>query len=465
MTDKDYSKKWYILAAVSASALMGTIDASIVNIALPTLSRHFSIDISQISLAVSSYLLVITTFLIVAGRFGDLLGRKMVFISGLAVFTVGSVLCGLSQSFYMLVGARVVQAMGGSMIAGNSSAIITDSFPTNERGKALGLIGTVVAIGLTMGPPLGGFIIEWLGWRFIFFVNIPVGIAAMTVCFKMIPKYGHSDKKSGLDIPGVILLPILLFSLIFAIDNIGEDGLWNPYFIVPMAVFLIATIAFYIHESRAENPLINFELFFRKRFLFSNIAGFLSYFSLIFVILLIPFFNEDLLGLNAADSGKILLPLALVSTIFAPLSGTISDRIGQRVLASAGLAVAAIGLYSLLTLDQFSSAGQVAFRLIIIGSGMGFFSTPNNSAIMGALPYDQRGLASGMLATVRNLGMAIGVAIGASLFSIWKNSYLAEGYNQETAFLKAFDHVMIIAIVSLVTGVIFSLTRGKETAS
>ncbi|MCP4631961.1 MAG: MFS transporter [candidate division Zixibacteria bacterium] len=459
MSEQDYSKKWYVLAAVSISALMGTLDASIVNIALPTLSRVFSVEINSVSLAVTSYLLVITSFLIVAGRLGDIFGRKKVFLLGLSVFTLGSIICAIAGSFSMLVGARVIQAVGGSMIAGNSSAIITDSFPQKERGKALGFIGTVVSIGLTLGPPLGGLIIEYIGWRYIFYINIPVGIIAIIGCYLQIKPSKPQNGRRELDLQGMLLLPLILLSLVLGISYQSGDFYFPA---ISLLIFVILSFIFYRHEVKTKSPLIDFNLLFEKRFLFSNIAGFISYFSLISVIIIIPFYNENILGVSSSQSGKILLALPLVSMFLAPLAGTISDRIGQRILASAGLIVGALGIFHLTGLDQFSSPGQVAFRLILIGTGFAFFTTPNNSAIMGALPFKQRGLASGMLATVRNLGMAIGVAVCTLLFTLWKNSNIDNGFAEDTAFMSAFNNVLTIAVIALLIGVTFSLLRGRD---
>ncbi len=462
MSPDSFKRKWIILAAVSTSAFMGTIDASIVNIALPTLSSEFSIDVKTVSLVSISYLLVVTSFLIVGGKAGDFWGRKKVFVTGISIFTVGSLLCGLAPSFSFLVGGRIVQAIGGAMLAGNSSALVTDSFPQSERGKALGIIGTVVSVGLTIGPPLGGLIIEYIGWRYIFWVNIPLGIAAVLVCIKTIPKDKPDPEHPGLDIPGAILLPLLLLSLIVGINFLGNGGLGNTNFIILLFAFLAFTALFYRFEKRSEYPLIDFGLLFRKRFFFSNIAGFVSYFSMIFVIILLPFYNEEILGLSAGGSGRILLTLPLTTMFLAPLAGTISDKIGQRVLASAGLIIASFGFYLLIGLESSGTVKDVVLRLVVIGIGFGIFTTPNNSAIMGAVPIAQRGLASGMLATVRNLGMSLGVATSTSLFTLWKNSLLNQDLNYQSAFMQSLHRVLLIAIAVLLVGVIFSLLRGEE---
>jgi EmrB/QacA subfamily drug resistance transporter len=463
MDNATFRKRWFILAAISAGAFMGTLDSSIVNIALPTLCKVFSIETETVSLAVSSYLIVITGFLVVAGRIGDIHGRKKAFIMGLGVFTIGSLGCALSISFSMMVGSRIIQGLGGSMITGNSSALVTDNFPATERGKALGLIGTVVSIGLTIGPPLGGMIVQHLGWRYIFIINLPVGIAAIAGCMKLIPETKPSRRAIPMDRLGAILLPLLMLSLIIGVDRLGKEGFSNTLGIVSLIVFPVLSVLFYRNEIRNRYPLIDIKLFFQKRFFFSNVAGFLSYFALIFIMLLIPFYNEDILNLSTSASGKVLLTLPLVWMVLAPLSGAISDRIGQRVLASAGLTLVALGVYSLLSLDQFGSSGQVAFRLLIIGVGFGFFNTPNNSAIMGALPPPQRGLASGMLATSRNLGMALGVTVSATMFTTWKNVLIGKGLDEGFAFIQSFHGVLSLAILILLAGVIASLMRGSDT--
>lgn len=465
MADTRYSKKWVILAAVSAGAFMGTIDASIVNIALPTISRAFSLEVKTVSLTVISYLITITSLLLVTGRFGDIFGRKPVFILGIAVFTFGSFLCGMSVSFPMLVASRIIQALGGSMIAGNSAALITDNFPPNEKGKALGILGTVVSIGLTIGPPLGGIIIEHWGWRHIFWVNIPLGIAAVIVCVKTLPTLPKKNLIAKLDVRGIILLPLVMVSLIIGVNSLGRIESVNPTSITLISLSIVLAVMFYLHEKKTIEPLIDFNLLFSKRFFFSNIAGFISYFSLIFVIILIPFYNESILGLSAEESGKVLLTIPLVTMFLALLAGVASDEFGEKYIATAGLLIALFGTASLIGLGVGDSALQVIMRLAIIGVGLGLFTTPNNSAIIGAIPLEQRGLASGMIGTVRNLGMSLGVAVSTTFFTLWKEMFVDRGVALNYAFIKSFDRVIIIAVVMLVFGVAFSLFRGKITES
>jgi len=292
-----------------------------------------------------------------------------------------------------------------------------------------------------------------------------LGIAAAMICVRMLPLVQPNPNGEKLDIVGAFLLPLILALLILGINFMGRDGIAGFVFLVPLALSVMLTIFFYHYEKRATHPLVDFTLLFRTRFLFSNIAGFISYFSGVFVIILIPFYNEEILNLSASNSGKVLLTLPLVGMFLAPLAGMISDRIGQRILASGGLLIATIGTSTLFSLKQSGSPGEVMLRLAIIGVGTGLFTTPNSSAIMGAIPVNQRGLASGMLATVRNLGLSLGVAASTSLFSMWNRSMLIKIHTKAGAFLTAFDRVLVIAIAALVIGTILSFLRGNEAGN
>ena len=355
---------WVAFSAVAIGNLMATLDGSIVNVALPTLSVELGAPVHQLEWIVSAYLIAISATLLAAGRLGDAAGHRSVYVGGLAVFTLGSALCGLSGSLGALVAARVVQALGATAMMAIGPAIVTAVFPGSMRGRALGAIGTVVALGLTLGPPLGGAILSGLSWRWIFFVNVPVGAAGIAWSLRTLP--ARRDGGAGRSSP---VVPLRL--------------LGNPVFAVGIA------------------------------------AGLLSYAAMFSQTLLTPFFLARGKGLGPGPLGLMLAAVPLALSVSSPLAGWLSDRLGGRFLPPLGMALVAGGLASLAAAGPEDGLPSIAAGLAACGFGMGLFQAPNNSAVMGAAPRDLLGSAGGLLATARNVGMAAGVSLSGSLFA-WR---------------------------------------------
>jgi MFS family permease len=355
---------WVAFSAVAVGNLMATLDGSIVNVALPTLSLELGAPVDRLEWIVSAYLVAISATLLAAGRLGDAAGHRPVYVGGLAVFTLGSALCGLSGSLGALVAARVVQALGATAMMAIGPAIVTAVFPASMRGRALGAIGTVVALGLTLGPPLGGAILSGLSWRWIFFVNVPVGLVGIAWSLRMLPPRGA-----------------------------GRAGRSSK--VVPLRVF--------------RSPV----------FAAGLAAGLLSYAAMFSQTLLTPFFLSGAKGLDPGRLGLMLAAVPLALSVSSPLAGWLSDRLGGRFLPPLGMALVAGGLASLAAAGPADGLPSIAGRLAACGFGMGLFQAPNNSAVMGATPPDLLGSGGGLLATARNVGMAVGVALSGHLFA-WR---------------------------------------------
>ncbi len=448
--------KWKAMFVVWIGIFMATLDGSIVNVALPTLTEYFNTDITTIEWVVMAYLLTITSLLLSLGRISDMVGRKTIFAGGLAIFTIGSGLCAVSASEGQLILYRVIQGIGAAMLMATGIAIITHAFPPRERGKAMGLIGTVVAIGSMAGPITGGFLIENVGWQFIFYINIPVGIFGTAMAFTVLRK-DEITKGQTFDVPGALTLFISLLSLLLALSQGQERGWRSSYITLLFIMSILFFILFIVVENKARQPMMELRHFRNRPFAAANISAFISFIAMFTVILLMPFFLEKELGYSPQKVGIVFMSVPLVMSVVAPMSGWLSDRTNSYILSSIGLSIASVSILSLGFLSSKSGFMDVVLRLALLGLGMGLFQAPNNSIIMGSLPKEQLGIAAGTLGTMRNMGMVIGVAVSGAVFS---SRYVYYG-GIENSFLPAFHDTYIVSAVVCGIAVLTSLVRSQ----
>lgn len=412
----DYSRKWLVMASVAAGLFLATIDGSIVNIALPILQQDLHTSFAAVEWVVLGYLLVVVTLMLVVGRLADMFGRKWIYLAGFLIFTLGSAFCGLSNSIGMLIGFRIFQGIGAAMLMALGTAIITDAFPPSERGRALGISGLMVSIGAVSGPTLGGLILGALSWHVIFFVNIPIGIIGSLMGARFIPanKGKHGET---FDFPGAGLLFTMLLCVLLAL-TLGQGlGFASPPILSLFGVSALALVFFILRERKVRHPLIDFSLFTNKLFSINLITGFLTFVSSAGVVLLMPFFLQNVLMLQPEQAGALLVTVPISMGIMAPISGWLSDRFGTRPLTVIGLAFLLIGYIAASTLTpQVNMLGYV-LRFIPIGVGMGTFQSPNNSAIMGSAPRERLGVASGLLSLTRTIGQTTGIAIMGAIWA------------------------------------------------
>lgn len=447
--------KWKAMGVVWIGIFMATLDGSIVNIALPTLTKFFKTDVTTIEWVVMAYLLTITSLLLSLGRISDMVGRKNIFAGGLFLFTIGSGLCASSTTEGQLISFRVFQGIGAAMVMATGVAIITHAFPPRERGKAMGLIGTVVSIGSLAGPVMGGFLIQNVGWQSIFYINIPVGIFGTVMALKILQKEETINKNQTFDIPGGLTLFISLISLLLALSEGQEKG-WGSSFIISLFVSSIVFFILFVRiETTTKQPVLDLVHFRNKQFAAANISALISFMAMFSVILLMPFFLQDELGFSTEKMGLVFMSVPLVMSVVSPLSGWLSDRTNSHVLSSIGIGISALSILSLGYLSMDSSFTDVALRLSFLGLGMGLFQAPNNSIIMGSLPKEQLGIAAGVMGTMRNMGMVIGVAVSGAVFS---NRFEYYG----NAFLPAFRDAYIVSAIICSIAVLISLVRRRS---
>lgn len=412
----DFSRKWHVMAAVAMGTFLGTVDSSIVNIALPTLVKDYNASFATVQWVVLVYLLTVTTLMMVVGRLADMFGKKYIYLAGFGVFTLGSALCGLAPGIYWLIGFRALQAIGAVMVVALGMAIVTEAFPPQERGKALGINGAVVSLGIVLGPTLGGLIIETLSWHWIFFVNLPVGLIGMWMVYRHVPVSNpQTDQK--FDIMGALTLFVSILALLLALTTGQISGFWNGQVLSLLGLWVIFLGLFIRMETLVAQPMLDLALFQNPLFRINLITGFLTFIVISGTTLIMPFYLENILQYSTIQTGVLMgvLPVALGLT--APISGMLSDRLGTRLITMVGLVTLVIGYAAMSTLEQTTSAIGFALRILPIGLGMGIFQSPNNSAIMGSAPRERLGVASGMLAITRTLGQTSGIAVFGAVWA------------------------------------------------
>lgn len=415
-TPIDYSRKWLVMAAVSMGVFLATIDGSIVNIALPTLVRSLQTELSVVQWVVLAYLLTVTTLMLSVGRLADIAGKKPIYNTGFIIFTVGSALCSFAPGVYWLIAFRVVQAVGAAMVTGLGMAIVTEAFPPTERGKALGITGAMVSIGIVTGPTLGGLLISLFSWRSIFYVNLPIGVVGTLMVMRFVPDI-KPTKREDFDYWGAITIFISLISLLLALTLGQQNGYNQPVVWLLLGMWVAFLALFIIVEQKISQPVINLSLFKNDLFSINLSTGFITFLASSSSVFLLPFYLENVLGFDTRHVGLLLAVTPVLLAVTAPLSGTLSDRFGTRPISAVGLVLLAIGYIALSTLDQSTTVWGYIWRMVPGGIGMGMFQSPNNSAVMGAVPRSRLGIASGLLANSRSLGQTIGVALGGAFWA------------------------------------------------
>jgi len=411
------TRKWWVLAAVGTGTFMSALDGSVVNSLLPLLRAALRTDVATVEWVVTVYLLVVSGLLLGFGRLGDLRGHKTVYLTGLVGFVSSSALCGLSPSVGWLIAARAVQAVSAAMLFANSPAILTGTFPAKQRGQALGLQAVMTYLGLTAGPSLGGLLAQHVGWRSVFYVNVPVGATAVFLSARFIERDAPQRGRPPFDTAGAALFFFGLLALLVALNQGHAWGWTSPW------VFLLAIVsgallfAFVRRERRIAYPMLDLTLFSRRAFSSATVSAILNYVCVYGIVFLVPFYLIQGRGLRTGEAGALLTAQPLAMMISAPISGTLSDRVGVRIPATAGMAVLACGLFLLSRVGESTPFLQVEMALVVCGLGTGTFIAPNTSGLMGAAPKDKQGIAAGVLATARNAGMVLGVGLSGAILT------------------------------------------------
>lgn len=448
-------KELLIVLVISLGSFMAGLDATIVNIALPSIAKAFNVSTVLASWVLNAYLIILVSLLLAAAKLGDIKGYKKIFVVGFAIFTIGSALCGVAPSVDLLIFFRMIQAVGGAIIAALGSVMVTSYLGQKVRGQALGLVAMFTMLGVALGPVVGGFLTSAFSWQYIFYVNIPVGILAILLGISVIPIHTTISSSSRLDTPGVILIFITLGSLIFGLNQIQTQDIGTG--IEALVLSIISGILLFIHEKKALEPLIIFSVFKNRSYTIQNINILILQMGLAGVMFLMPFYLEIVKELPTGTSGALLLSLPVGNIMTAPIAGKISDVIGTKKPIMVGFVIMILALFFLSTISISSHTGEVAFYLFILGAGAGIAFAPLNSAIMGESPDTERGMTSGLLRMMTNLGSTLGVTITLLVATATLGPKMAEmaahtlkPADLAVAFDSAFLFAMTIQIIALI---------------
>jgi EmrB/QacA subfamily drug resistance transporter len=446
---------WLAVGTVCIGAFMGQLDASIVTLAFPTLRHDFSASLADVQWVGQAYLLTLIGLLMAVGRYADMIGRKLLYTYGFVIFVAGSALCGLAPSLGALIGFRVLQGVGAAMFQANSVAIIVGIMPTQRLGRAIGIQGAAQALGLALGPALGGLLIGAGGWRLIFFVNVPVGIVGIILARLLIPRSRHLSGRTRFDWAGLgIFLPAIC-ALLVAISYGPHHGWTSPTVLGLFAAAAILLVAFLARERRAATPMLDLRLFHRLPFSAGIASGLLSYLVLFGTLTVVPFYLEVGRHQTSSTAGAELLLLPLGLGVTAPIAGRLAEHLGARPLTVGGMLLTAAALAA--TLFAHGQLTVLLLLLAVAGVGLGAFTPPNNAAVMGAAPPKLAGLASGVLNMTRGLGTSLGLALAGVAYTIGA----ATSTTNPAAATRGYRDAAILLATTAATAAVIAGLRGR----
>jgi EmrB/QacA subfamily drug resistance transporter len=415
--DNGHPRKWLILCAVSLGMFMALLDVTIVNIAIPAIMEDLGTTFSKVSWVLNGYNLAMAALFLSMGRVADKYGQKLVFVGGLALFTVFSLLCGLAPDINWLIAARVGQGIGGAMMMPVSLSILMGAFPKRQHGTAVGVWGALGTAAAALGPSIGGVLVTYVSWHWIFFINVPIGVAAIVFALVVVPERKRADATGGADIGGILLSTGGLFCLVLALTQ-GNDWGWTSWRILLLFGIAFACFpVFYLWETRVKSPMFDFRLLRIRSFTAANTAMMAMGIAMGASMLLLVIFMVNVMGYSELKAALAMTFMPVTALFVAPNAGRLVDRIGPRYLAGGGLALFGIGLILLAQLGAEASLTSIAWRLVIMGAGMGLAMPTLASAAMGSLPPQFGGVGAGAFSTLRQIGLVMGVAISVSIFT------------------------------------------------
>src|SRR6478672_10268979 len=454
----DEYRKWWTLGALSFALFMIMLDNTIVNVALPAIKSDLGIGTSELEWVVTAYALTFAVLLLTGGKLGDLYGRRLIFAIGLVIFTASSLACGLSSSAAELIGARAVQGVGSALMMPATLSIITATFAARERGMAIGVWAGVSAMALAIGPLLGGVITENISWNWIFFVNVPIGILGVIAAIVVGPESKDTSHEQRLAPLGLVTSGIGLLALVYALIEGHSFGCTSPRILGLFLVAALGLAAFVLVESRQRLPLLDLTLFRNGTFTGANIVAILVTLAMFGIFVFFPIYMQTFRGWSPIQSGAALLPWTLMIVIFAPIAGKLSDRVGSRWLMAGGMTVVAICCLLLSTVTLTSSFWHMLPAFILGGLGMSFVMTPMSAAAMGAAPVAKAGVASGVLNTFRQVGVALGIGIMGAIITNRAASAAAGGASPPQAFVHGLTFGMRVSAVICCGGAVAAAT-------
>jgi EmrB/QacA subfamily drug resistance transporter len=458
----DRNRKWWTLGSVSFALFMIMLDNTIVNVALPSIGRGLEVGVSELEWVVNAYALAFATFMLTGGRLADLFGRRLVFEAGLVVFTLSSLMCGLAPDAATLIAARAFQGTGAALMMPATLSIISAAFAPEERGTAIGIWAGVSGSALAIGPLLGGLLTEHVGWSWVFFVNVPVGVLAFAASFVLIAESRSEERGQRLDLPGLVTSACGLLALVYALIEANRYG-WTSATIVGLllaAVLLLA--AFVVIEWRSRRPMLDLRLFGNRTFSGANVAALLVSLAMFGIFFFVSLYMQNILGYSPVHAGLVFLPMSILVVVTAPLAGKATDLIGPRWPITLGMGLLAAGLILFSRLDAHAGFVDLLPGMLIGGVGMGLAMGPMTTAALSTVSVDEAGVASGVVTTSRQVGGALGIAImGAIVAAAETVSRTDPRFARQ--FIVGFQHALETGAAIALAGAVLSaiLIRSK----
>ena len=438
------NKKWWTLAAVAFGLFMIMLDNTVVNVALPSIAADLKISISELEWIVTGYALVFAALLITGGKLADMYGRRKIFVIGLTIFSLSSLACGLAPNAGFLIGARGVQGVGAALMNPATLSIITATFPARQRGQAIGIWAGVSAMALAIGPLIGGLIVDNIGWNWIFFVNVPIGVLGIAVSLLVIKESRDTSHEQSIDLPGLLTSGLALFSLSYALIEGNTKGWASAEILGLFAAAAVLLIAFILLESRQRLPMLDLSLFRINSFVGANVVALLVSLGMFGVFFFVSLYVQNILGYSPTKAGAVFLPMTILIILIAPISGKLSDRIGGRWLMGGGMTLLGISLllYQRITVD--SGFWTLLPSLILGGIGMAMTMSPMTSVAMGSVPVDKAGVGSGVLNSFRQMGGALGIAIMGAIVASYLSAPASTAAGQQQ-FVNGLHAALLVS--------------------
>lgn len=453
-------RKWLTLAAVSLGLFMIMLDNTVVNVALPAIQRDLEATLSQLQWIVTGYALAFAAFMLIGGKVADAYGRRRIFVLGIVVFTVASLVCGLAPSSSALIAARVVQGVGAALMSPATLSIIAATFPPAERGAAVGIWAGVSALALAIGPLVGGLLTEHLSWHWIFFVNVPVGVVGVLASYTLVDE-SRDETHERLDLPGLATSGLGLFALTYALIEANTYGWLSTRILGSFALAAVALSAFVVLERLQRAPMLPLDLFRNRTYTGANTVTLLAALAMFGVFFFMSLYMQGILGYSAVETGAAFLPMTLVIILVAPLAGRVADRIGSRALMTGGMLLVALHLAYLSRLGADATYGDLLPGFLVGGFGMALTMTPSTAAATRAVPVEKAGVGAAVLNAFRQVGGSLGIAVMGAIMA----RAVGDGRTPD-AFMRGFENALqTAAAIALVGAVVaFLLVRPHEGA-
>jgi EmrB/QacA subfamily drug resistance transporter len=454
------TRKWFTLAAVSFGLFMIMLDNTVVNVALPSIQADLGGGLSELQWVVAGYALTFAALMLIGGKVADAYGRRLIFVIGIAVFTLASLACGLADSSNELIGARIFQGVGAALMNPATLSIIAATFPPRQRGTAIGIWAGVSALALAIGPLVGGLLTEHADWSWIFFVNIPVGIVAIGASFLFIDE-SRDETHERLDLPGLATSAIGLFALTYALIEANTYGWTSTRILGSFAVAALALVAFVLLEKHQRAPMLPLELFRNPTYTGANIVILLVALAMFGIFFFMSLYMQTILGYSAVQTGAAFLPLTVLIILVAPIAGKASDRIGSRGLMTTGMVLISAQLVYFSRLGLNATFWDLLPAFLVGGVGMALTMTPSAAAATRNVPVDKAGVGSAVLNASRQVGGSLGIAIMGAIVALE-----AGGRRTPEAFIDGFQSALMVAAGIAAAGAVvaFALVRPHEGA-